>query len=76
MKGRFVVDTSGDAGSGRRRTAGSARSSKIVIVDIAAPLAAYNVLRSAGLTTVTALMAGANPADPPSPESTTAPKPT
>jgi hypothetical protein len=54
------VDTSGDA----RRTTGAtaAKGSRlrsvaiIVIFDIAAPLAAYNVLRSAGQPAVTALL--------------------
>jgi hypothetical protein len=54
------VDTSGDA----RRTAGNGPAkggrlrsiAKIVIVDVAAPLVAYNLLRSAGLTAVTALL--------------------
>lgn len=61
------VDTSGDA----RRPAGQteANSSRlrsitmIVFFDIAGPLAAYNMLRSAGLSTVTALLlSGAFPA--------------
>lgn len=39
------------------RQPGRIRSiAKIVIVDVAAPLAAYNLLRSAGVTTVTALL--------------------
>jgi hypothetical protein len=54
------VDTSGDA----RRTAGTTAAKGgrlrsiilIVIFDVAAPLAAYNVLRSAGLSAVTALL--------------------
>jgi intracellular septation protein A len=54
------MDTSSDA----RRTAGDTAATggrlrpiaRIVIVDIAAPLAAYNLLRSAGLTAVTALL--------------------
>ena len=54
------MDTSGDA----RRTAGTTAAKGdrlrsiaiIVIFDIAAPLAAYNVLRSAGLSAVTALL--------------------
>ena len=54
------MNTSSDARQTAARSAakgGRLRSvTKIVIVDIAAPLAAYNVLRSAGLTTVTALL--------------------
>jgi len=54
------MDTSGDA----RRTAGTTAAkggrvrsiTMIVIFDVAAPLAAYNVLRSAGLSAVTALL--------------------
>jgi intracellular septation protein A len=54
------VDTSGQA----RRTAGNTpakdgrlrSAAMIVIFDVAAPLAAYNLLRSAGLTAVTALL--------------------
>jgi hypothetical protein len=54
------VDTSGDA----RRAAGqtAAKSGRlgaitmIVVFDVAAPLVAYNVLRSAGLSAVTALL--------------------
>ena len=54
------MDTSNDA----RRTAGNSPAkggrlrsiAKIVIFDVAAPLAAYNLLRSAGLTAVTALL--------------------
>jgi hypothetical protein len=54
------VDTSGDA----RRTAGTTAAkggrlgsiTMIVIFDVAAPLAAYNLLRSAGLSAVTALV--------------------
>ena len=54
------MDTSGDA---RRAAGGSAprggrlRSiAMILIFDVGAPLAAYNLLRSAGLTAVTALL--------------------
>ena len=54
------MDTSNDA----RQTAGNSAAkggwlrsiAKIVIVDVAAPLAAYSLLRSAGLTAVTALL--------------------
>jgi hypothetical protein len=59
-KGPFVVDTdrdsnqtaaTGPAAAGRLRSA-----LKILIVDIAAPLATYYLLRKAGLTAVTALL--------------------
>ena len=54
------MDTSHDA----RRTAGNAPATGgrlrsvalIVIFDVAAPLAAYSLLRSAGVTAVTALL--------------------
>jgi intracellular septation protein A len=53
-----------DTGSDARRTAGTATAkggqfrsiTRIVIFDVAAPLVAYKVLRSAGLTAVTALL--------------------
>src|ERR1035438_4717995 len=59
-EGPFAVDTSDDA----RRTAGKTPAhggrlrslAMIVIFDVAAPLAAYSLLRSAGLTAVTALL--------------------
>jgi intracellular septation protein A len=55
-----------DASRDTKRTAATGRLhlvAKIVILDVAAPLAAYNLLRSAGLTTVTALLlSGAFPA--------------
>jgi hypothetical protein len=66
-KGPFGVDTSSDA----RRTAGNNPAeggricsiTMIVIFDIAGPLAAYSLLRSAGMTAVTALLlSGAFPA--------------
>ena len=56
----FVVDTSRDGNrpTGTRSAAvGRLRSlSMIVIFDVAAPLAAYNLLRSAGMGTVSALL--------------------
>ena len=45
--------TAGDTAPGRRRLRSIA---KIVIFDVAAPLAAYRLLRSAGLSAVTALL--------------------
>ena len=53
-----------DTGSDARRTAGTATAkggqfrsiTRIVIFDVAAPLVAYKVLRSAGMTAVTALL--------------------
>jgi len=54
------VDTSGDARRTARTTAatgGRLRSITIIVVfDIAAPLAAYNMLRSAGVSAVSALL--------------------
>ncbi len=55
-----AVDASRDAGPAARarpETAARLRSiAKIVIIDVAAPLIAYSLLRSAGLSTVTALV--------------------
>ncbi|HEX9355907.1 MAG TPA: hypothetical protein VF933_19055 [Streptosporangiaceae bacterium] len=59
-KARFVVNTGRDA----RRTAGHTPAkggrvrsiAMIVIVYVAAPVAAYSLLRSAGMTAVTALL--------------------
>jgi hypothetical protein len=54
------VDASRDAkptAGTKSEIAGRLRSiAKIVIIDIAAPLIAYNLLRSAGMSTVTALV--------------------
>jgi intracellular septation protein A len=54
------MDTSGDVRSSAKPTAAKASWLRSVvrvgIVDIAVPLATYNLLRSAGLTTVTALV--------------------
>jgi hypothetical protein len=57
-EGRVHVDTSGDGRGGRLLSV-----AMIVIFDIAGPLLAYNGLRSAGLSTVAALLlSGAFPA--------------
>src|SRR5262249_57049914 len=49
-------DASRSAGSSAAKGGRLLSISMIVIFDIAAPLVAYNVLRSAGLTAVTALL--------------------
>lgn len=60
VKGPFVVKTSNDAGRAagpRPAKGGRLRAiAMIVIFDVAAPLAAYSLLRSAGLTAVMALL--------------------
>lgn len=60
VKGPFVVKTSNDAGRAAGPTpakGGRLRAiAMIVIFDVAAPLAAYSLLRSAGLTAVMALL--------------------
>lgn len=61
------MDASGDAeptAAAKPEMAGRLRSiTKIVIIDVAAPLIAYSLLRSAGMSTVTALvLSGAFPA--------------
>lgn len=60
VKGPFVVKTSNDAGRAAGPTPAKGGRlhaiAMIVIFDVAAPLAAYSLLRSAGLTAVMALL--------------------
>jgi intracellular septation protein A len=55
-KGPFLVETSNDAGRTPAKGGRLRAIAMIVIFDVAAPLAAYSLLRSAGLTAVTALL--------------------